>query len=505
MFIEHMIGPDTTGHELGRYVSDMFHTHDNPNEFHGIRTQMGISHAGPLPAASASSAPDDVVLTLGRKLIFTFEGRTQSGTDNTPPSHESFTLSAPADAVIRRHDRYDKSGADGAIDWESPDGNVKATVYLLRDFTSEPGSTAENEFRLCMGMYRNRECTTCPPLLNGGRDVCTTWQVPNGWQAGQPLVPKNMFVTERRDRYPHGGSYTAAWYTIGPAPFDDTVNTDVLRWKTRRPISFWGVSGALFSTMLDSTTVRGQGMPAEVEKPLYAVARLNRHRQLEGSPSQLVLSVHTRANPHVDGTLGTVTGYSPVNEPMRWSMRSYGHNVSPPSQPDYLLTDLQLTAEVRPVRGRESLVLDRYLTGELGRGTWSDRVLPPLKSTNGKALAIARDALVPFGTVRTWRAENADKTPLVTSMELRRGPRPRQADLCLRSRLPKNGNLVNRLSCVRWAVPAGWRHGQGLKAISAYVVDRSLVSDEKTGTQQAEPVTRMWQSFAKPAEPAPAQ
>lgn len=499
-YIEHMIGPDTTGHELGRYVSDKryyqhYYKAEKPSG--QIQIQMGLSNTGPLPPATASSAPNDVLLTVGRKLIlsFTIPKRAFRYGPNATPTTKTIELNAPADLVIRRHDRHTWWEL---IEWVSSDRSVKASLTMTRRQAPYGQPSADNEFMTCTRLTGDPYCKDCPDVEHG-HDICTTWVVPEGWQAGQPLVPKDMFIQENGENFLNFGPmrYTLFWYTAGPAPFDDTVNVDMPRWRTRRPISFWGVRGDLFSTMIDSMTHRGQGIPPEVAGSLNAVERLNRKKQAEATvPQRLYFYSRTDANFYADGQPLTGPGYSPSNGPMTWDIDLYpqGSQTSP-----FISARINLKADVRPVFGRESLVLDRYLPGSIFWERNRPNETPLMMAvhrkspTHPKLFAIPRDALVPFGTVRSWVGENEDKQRLVTSLELRHGPRPHQVDLCWRQWLPKGEKLVNRLNCVRWAVPRGWRHGQGLKAISAYVVDRSR------HPEPAEPATRIWQSFADPA------
>ena len=58
----------------------------------------------------------------------------------------------------------------------------------------------ENEAQLCWNY-------ALPTL---GRLYCQTWQVPSGWQAGQPLVDRGVFIDDDREYY-HGESGHVYW------------------------------------------------------------------------------------------------------------------------------------------------------------------------------------------------------------------------------------------------------------------------------------------------------
>ena len=58
----------------------------------------------------------------------------------------------------------------------------------------------ENEAQLCWNY-------ALPTL---GRLFCQTWQVPSGWQAGQPLVDRGVFIDDDREYY-HGESGHVYW------------------------------------------------------------------------------------------------------------------------------------------------------------------------------------------------------------------------------------------------------------------------------------------------------
>ncbi|MDO5103193.1 MAG: hypothetical protein Q4D91_09890 [Lautropia sp.] len=477
MFLEHQIGPDNTGKALGTYVSDWRLFDDRPYAFESMRVQMGLSHAGPL-ANEVANQGNVPVLTLGKKLQVAIEPNEGKTLDPAGP----FMLEAPEAHTIMSRGRYDKPDI---MEWTDP--TTHSTVTLFRGFRllSDP----PNAFSICLFVRGfGASCPTCM-LPKFSRTMCSNWLVPENWQAGQPLMPHRFEtkVDTEHTRYDDNGEpydtriSSDDRTTAGVAPFDDSVHTDRLSQQASAALSLRGISGALFATLLDSYTRRTpDAMPREVPTNLFPAALHNGLRLTNApNPQRVEMRLSSRVSHYADGQSDNAPDYSPA---ANWlvvsqeSQRAWGQEGEGGHFPT---TGLKLIEEIRPVDGKDAVVLSLGMEATVPSPSTAKGANPtsshPLKTPNSKFLAISRDALVRFGTVRTWSSRTwSDEYRLTVRLQVLPVLRRSQVDLCwhFHQTAPTEVDKLSRLSCTRWDVPKNWQYGQGLKAVGAYILDR---------------------------------
>lgn len=479
LFLENLIGPDNTGKALGTYVSDWHMFDEQPYDLESMRLQMGLSHAGPL-ARGVASQGNVPVLTLGKKFQVIFEPN--EGKTLAPAG--PFMLEAPEPLTILSRSRYGREQLS-IMEWTDPATRSKVVLHHKFPFLNDP----PNAFTICLNVHGfGKSCPYCL-LPKFSRKVCSSWLVPEGWQAGQPLIPRRL-ETEIQSEYtrfdsnglPYDQVITTDFrITAGVSPFDDSVHTDKLPTQAKVALSWQGVSGALFATMLDSRTRRTiDAIPTEVSEALFPSALHNGQRLTEALPPQRVyMRMHSEVSRYADGQHDKAPGYSPA---AGWlfveqeSKRAWG----PDGEGGFFpVTGVRLFGEIRPVDGKDGVVLSLGVKATIPSSSKAIGAYPigsvGLKTPNEKFLAVSRDALVRFGTVRTWTgetwgAENRLTVRLLLLPVLRRN----QVDFCWHFDYAARHeqDRLNRLSCLRWEVPKDWQYGQGLKAIGAYVLDR---------------------------------
>ncbi|MDO5103194.1 MAG: hypothetical protein Q4D91_09895 [Lautropia sp.] len=502
VFIEQLIGPDTTGKQLGAYVSDLRLFDQKDPIFEGIRFQMGLSHAGALPAGNAQD--NATVLTVGKNLLVSVEPNTPS----VPPiSAGPYALEAKTDLAITLNGVYKKSAYRMMV-WDDPntrnDRNpTKRTEVIL---SLSGSATPANTFELCLQASGFGEgCPACNlPRLN--REVCTKWQIPEGWQAGQPLVPLDVSAkdTDEYTRHDSDGqpydmqARSKHWRTMGEAPFDDTTNIMTMPRSAGNPLNRNGVSGALFATLLDSAAERSPDAIPKEMSVLHAVTKIDGERLNDApAPQQLHFFWNARAYQFADGQLANHPGYSPAATALEISQIS----MPPASSPDtghLPRTRVLFDAEIQPLAGQPAVLVPEQLILQLPAGPDGRSNDKRLKAREDKRLGIPQTARVGFNTVRSWTGELEDKSTVTVGLELKEVEGQHdQVALCWR--IEQSGNApdrLHRLSCLRWHVPGNWQYGQGLKATGAYVLDRQPQTEDGTAEQY-----RYWQSAA--VTPAP--
>lgn len=220
LILRQWIGRDRRG--LGAYVSDTLHQPRGAVGMDAVRAQFGLSHAGVLPRTVLDGPANAVVLTLGKTAHV---ARQSQNADGSLGAAERKTLSADADIAIRRNTAYWKhTGEIGS--WRAAGEDTSTAL----NFQGRPlGEQPANEFTLCntvVGFGKKPDCAECA-LPRVTRTVCTTWQVPDGWQPGKALVARNLSISEARERliFDSEGQpydmrrYDVSWRTVGDAPF----------------------------------------------------------------------------------------------------------------------------------------------------------------------------------------------------------------------------------------------------------------------------------------------
>lgn len=90
-----------------------------------------------------------------------------------------------------------------------------------------------------------------------------------------------------------------------------------------------------------------------------------------------------------------------------------------------------------------------------------------------EAYSVKRDALVPFGTLREWRDGAGNRVSLMVIA----GDTPDEARVCTDT----NTDMIKRLQCKSWRVPADWSWGKPLNDPKQYIIDDRSVYSGETG------------------------
>lgn len=503
LFIEQLIGPDTTGRQLGRYVSDLRLFDRDDASFEGIRFQMGLSHAGALPAGNAGN--DGAVLTVGKRLAVAIEPNRD---EQDPSAAGPFDLQATADLAIAANGRYNKQTFPALMEWK----NAASRSAVRLSLSGYEANTSSSQFRICLeasGFAKGQQSIR-------DRQACSSWQVPDNWQAGQPLIPLDMFSSneEAVPRFDDEGRLHDTririqyWRTLGQAPFDEAASTDLMPPSAGNPLDRKGVSGALFAAMLDSAARPSVGaIPNEVTNTLHAVAKVDGERLADAPPPQQIsVTFSSSSNSFEDGQNAAHAAYSPAAGPLTITHSTYRYgqaNLFP-------RTAIKLRSENETLRGQKTVLLPEQLETELSEsitgGSPTSTQTVRLKNSNGKRLGIPRSARVHFDNpVTRWTGELSDKSTVTVSLELHpvanQPGQPPRVDQCWR--IQQSGDAaarLHRLSCLRWQVPGNWQYGQALKAVGAYVLDRQGQAADNAAPDAAGQY-RYWQSAVAATAP----
>lgn len=188
-----------------------------------VRVRFGLSQGYPLPPLPAGAAQDAEVLRVGTHLegqrqIMDLLGKKAYG----EPDIQIAT--AKQARIFRRSAKFRKGGE--LMDWEGNRSLYVGMNLILRPAGSLPNTDPVRGFRLCLevrgwGRFKHADGAEGDHLAVD-RTSCGHWEVPQGWQPGQPLkfLGEDLDDTRERLRYDSEGNpydfvgYTQYWGSV---------------------------------------------------------------------------------------------------------------------------------------------------------------------------------------------------------------------------------------------------------------------------------------------------
>ena len=278
----------------------------------------------------------------------------------------------------------------------------------------------------------------------------------------------------------HAGSGNAAGSNSGGSNAGAGSTGNIGRWGPAPSISARGISGDVLATMINQP---GSLHPGDVllndGKPhpngAYAPVSFQARRWSAQPPAgQAVTGEALRVHQAVlaDAKAGSYTHYTSLdaatadhtsreNTHNLWVEVNFGSSVKgfAPRRVDSLasMAGVPVGTPLLTLQTQARVLVDQipgYVTPQ-GR-TFTLKGSQPF--------VVEKGALVPFNQVlRHWSGQDGAFLQVFVA----NGGRSDEARLCLNVHAP----LMKRLSCVRYAVPAGWKLGQPLVRLGHYVVD----------------------------------
>ena len=278
----------------------------------------------------------------------------------------------------------------------------------------------------------------------------------------------------------HAGSGNAAGSNSGGSNAGAGSTGNIGRWGPAPSISARGISGDVLATMInqpgslhpgDVLLNDGKPHPNEAYAPVSFQAR---RWSAQPPAGQAVTGEALRVHQAVlaDAKAGSYTYYTSLdaatadhtsreNTHNLWVEVNFGSSVKgfAPRRVDSLasMAGVPVGTPLLTLQTQARVLVDQipgYVTPQ-GR-TFTLKGSQPF--------VVEKGALVPFNQVlRHWSGQDGAFLQVFVA----NGGRSDEARLCLNVHAP----LMKRLSCVRYAVPAGWKLGQPLVRLGHYVVD----------------------------------